>query len=118
MELITIATVEDILYTDNGKGPYKQSKVGKKYDFRRNRLYKIYMTNGGWLAFLEIDEDGGFTGFVIETTDFVEKYIDNDGYFYLETVNSIYKCKLKEEDNWFGRIREIGADRRRIKGND
>lgn len=108
MELITIATVDDILYTDNGKGPYKQSKVGKKYDFRRNKLYKIYLANGGWLVLLEIDETGEFTGYAIETTDYVGKYTEGE-FLYLETENSIYKCTKKElEKDNISEIVEIG----------
>ena len=79
------------MYTNNGRGPYKTSKVGKKYDFRKNRTYRVYLTNAGWLDMLEINDDDEYTGFMILTTLYVDKYMDEE-FVYLETVNSIYKC--------------------------
>ena len=86
--------VVDILYADNGKGPYKTSKVGEKYDFRKNRTYRVYLTNAGWLDMLEINDDEEYTGFMISTTLYVNKYMDEE-FVYLKTVNSIYKCLPK-----------------------
>ena len=92
MEFMAKVFLEDILYTSNGKGPYKTSKVGEKYDNRRGRTYKVFSLNIGWLEFLEINEDGEYTGYGISTTMFNRKYTE-DGFLYLVTDNSIYKCK-------------------------
>ena len=93
MKLIGEFRIIDILYTDNGKGEYKTSKVGKKYDNRRNRDYKVFLTNVGWLDFLEINEKKEYTGYCISTTYYVDCYVEN-GYMMIETSNSIYKCKV------------------------
>ena len=90
----------DILYQDNGKGPYKESKVGEKYDRRRNRLYTIDKEAVPWNGvYLEaVDEQGNFEFGGVWTTPLVKEY-DEDGYHWLETANSFYKFEVVKEVN-------------------
>ena len=92
-----LCRIKDILYQDNGKGPYMTSKVGNKYDLRRGRCfdldkselisgrsYLIYFLNApGWLA----------------TTPFIKLQEVNENIFHLETVNSIYVLEKLNEEN-------------------
>ena len=94
--------VEDILYTNNGKGEYKASKIGNKYDYRRNKYYVVESTNTTFknsYDFYGIDmETKELNGDYIYTTEKSKETLDSDGYLYLETINSIYKCKLIEDN--------------------
>lgn len=90
-----IIKVLDILHSDNGKGKYRESKVGKKYEFRKNKIYSVNFDDlmpWGGLEMLEV-VDGGVTGDGIWTTEYLG-YKEVDGKLEIYTWNSIYLCEI------------------------
>lgn len=92
-----IIKVLDILHSDNGKGKYRESKVGKKYEFRKNKIYSVdfddrFLLPWGGLEMLEV-VDGEVTGDGIWTTTY-EGHKKMDGKLEIYTWNSIYVCEI------------------------
>lgn len=104
----------DILYIDNGKGPYKESKVGQKYDFRRNRNYIIdeypvkYADTDLKSKYLcHVDEYGRVLPTGVITTPCIREY-NEDGYHWLETENSFYKFEKVDMIIPFAEVKDSG----------
>ena len=92
-----IVKVLDILHSDNGKGNYRESKVGKKYEFRKNKIYSVdfddrFLLPWGGLEMLEV-VDGEVKGGGIFTTEY-EGHKEIDGKLEIYTWNSIYICEI------------------------
>lgn len=90
-----IVKVLDILHTSNGKGAYRQSKVGTKYEERKGKLYDVdfdFRTPWGGLEMGEVED----TRYALYTTEFdhVERL---DNMIEIYTWNSIYVCEVVEE---------------------
>ena len=85
----------DILHSDNGKGVYRQSKVGKKYEYRKNKTYIVDFDDLTYYGGLELKEtnDNGLTGKSLYTTEYKGIECAND-LFEIYTWNSIYVCKV------------------------
>jgi hypothetical protein len=90
-----IVKVLDILHSDNGKGNYRESKVGKKYENRKNKVYDVDfddLTPWGGLEMLEVVNDK-VTGGGIWTTEYEGCKGINDK-LEIYTWNSIYVCEI------------------------
>lgn len=88
--------VLDILHSTNGKGKPRASKVGEKYENRKNKIYDVDFKNlmpWGGLEMLEV-VDGKVVGSGIWTTEYegVEEF--SDGKLEIYTYNSIYVCEI------------------------
>ena len=104
-----IIKVLDILHSDNGKGKYRESKVGKKYEFRKNKIYSVDFDDlmpWGGLEMLEVVKGtvvGGENdvdvympiGGGIWTTEY-EGLEAKDNILEIYTWNSIYICEILE----------------------
>lgn len=105
-----IIKVLDILHSDNGKGKYRESKVGEKYEYRKNKMYMVDFDNLipllGGLEMLEVKQGtviGGEkdvnmflpTGGGIWTTKY-EGHKKIGGMLEIYTWNSIYICEIIE----------------------
>ena len=102
-----IIKVIDILHSDNGKGKYRESKVGEKYENRKNKLYTIDFDDlmpWGGLEMLEVRQGtviGGKEdvdiympiGGGIWTTEYKGVWIEGDD-IEIYTWNSIYVGKI------------------------
>lgn len=92
-----IVKVLDILHSNNGKGKYRESKVGEKYEYRKNKIYDVEFDNRtpwGGLEMLEV-VDGRVLGGGIWTTEY-EGHKEVDGKLEIYTWNSIYVCEIIE----------------------
>ena len=83
-----LCRIKDILYQDNGKGPYMTSKVGNKYDRRRGRVFDLDESE-------LIPGRSYFINFInapswVATTPFIKLQEVDENIFHLETANSIY----------------------------
>lgn len=90
-----IIRVLDILHSDNGKGEYRQSKVGEKYEYRKNKIYSVDFDDRlpwGGLEMLEV-VNGEILGGGIWTTEY-EGHKEVDGKLEIYTWNSIYLCEI------------------------
>lgn len=90
-----IVKVLDILHSDNGKGNYRESKVGEKYEDRKNKLYTVDFNDlmpWGGLEMLEV-VDGEITSNGIWTTTY-EGLKAKDDILEIYTWNSIYVCEI------------------------
>ncbi len=94
--------LEDILHTGN-HGPEGESKVGDKYDRRRNTYCHLIPEDPSPGESVQIlhyydpeDMERQLPVNCTFTTPFVSMTEDND-YVYLRTVNSIYKFKKWKE---------------------
>ena len=90
-----IIKVLDILHSDNGKGKYRESKVGEKYENRKNKIYSVDFNDllpWGGLEMLEV-VNGEVTSDGIWTTEY-EGYKEVDGKLEIYTWNSIYVCEI------------------------
>jgi hypothetical protein len=107
-----IVKVLDILHSDNGKGKYRESKVGEKYENRKNKYYTVDFDDlmpWGGLEMLEVSK-GTITGGEkdidvympigggIWTTEY-ERHKEVDGKLEIYTWNSIYVCEVIDEHN-------------------
>ena len=105
-----IVKVLDILHSDNGKGKYRESKVGEKYEYRKNKIYSVdfdnLLTLWGGLEMLEVKQGtviGGEkdvnmflpTGEGMWTTSYKGRR-EVDGLLEIYTWNSIYVCEIIE----------------------
>ena len=104
-----IIRVLDILHSDNGKGKYRESKVGEKYEYRKNKIYSVDFDNlmpWGGLEMLEVRQGtvvGGKEdvdvympiGGGIWTTEY-EGLEAKDNILEIYTWNSIYICEILE----------------------
>lgn len=104
-----IVKVLDILHSDNGKGKYRESKVGEKYENRKNKIYSVDFDDlmpWGGLEMLEVRQGtvvGGENdvdvympiGGGIWTTEY-EGLESKDGILEIYTWNSIYICEIIE----------------------
>ena len=102
-----IVKVLDILHSDNGKGNYRESKVGEKYERRKNKVYDVDFDDlmpWGGLEMLEVRQGtvvGGKEdvdvympiGGGIWTTEY-EGRKEVDGRLEIYTWNSIYVCEI------------------------
>lgn len=89
-----IIKVLDILHSDNGKGNYRESKVGEKYERRKNKTYDVdFDTLTPWdgLEMLEV-VNGEIAGDGIWTTEYLG-HKEVDGKLEIYTYNSIYVCE-------------------------
>ena len=90
-----IVKVLDILHSDNGKGKYRESKIGEKYELRKNKIYSVDFDDlmpWGGLEMLEV-VDGEITSNGIWTTAYEgRKEVDDKLEIY--TWNSIYVCEI------------------------
>lgn len=101
--------IEDILHSGYSGVRY-EPKVGKKYDFRRNRLiffsvdfikdsdiptFDLYDLDDIKNALTTESKSKNVYCYQLKTTPFKDFY-EEDGYFYLRTMNSIYKLKKAE----------------------
>ena len=107
-----IVKVLDILHSDNGKGKYRESKVGAKYEYRKNKLYTVDFNElmpWGGLEMLEVRQGtviGGKEdvdiympiGGGVWTTEY-EGHKEVDGKLEIYTWNSIYVCEVIDEHN-------------------
>ena len=94
-----IIKVTDILHSANGKGKYRESKVGEKYENRKNRLYVVdfnILSYCGGLEMFNITEDKHLTGRAIWTTEYEGHEIDGDN-IEIYTWNSIYVGKILDK---------------------
>jgi hypothetical protein len=105
-----VVKVLDILHSDNGKGKYRESKVGEKYENRKNKIYDVDFDDlmpWGGLEMLEVKQGtviGGKkdvnmflpVGGGIWTTEY-EGCKEVDGKLEIFTWNSIYVCEKVEE---------------------
>lgn len=92
-----IVKVLDILHSDNGKGKYRASKVGEKYENRKNKIYAVDFDDlmpWGGLEMLEV-VNGDVVGGGIWTTEYEGVEIKNDK-LEIHTWNSIYICEIIE----------------------
>lgn len=85
--------INDIRYVNNEL----KSKIGKKYEDKRNKIYKCIPLPDApskyGLDFIEVDKYGEPTGFKFETTPFIEAAANVGGYdVCIITKNSIYDC--------------------------
>ena len=90
-----IVKVIDILYSDNGKGEYRTSKIGEKYERRKNKIYVVDLDNlmpWGGLEMLEV-VNGDVVGGGIWTTEYEGVWIEGDD-IEIYTWNSIYVGKI------------------------
>lgn len=90
-----IVKVLDILHSDNGKGKYRESKIGEKYEFRKNKIYSVDFDDlmpWGGLEMLEVVNDE-VTNNGIWTTKY-EGCKEVDGKLEIFTWNSIYICEI------------------------
>ena len=90
-----IVKVLDILHSDNGKGNYRESKVGEKYERRKNKIYDVDFDDllpWGGLEMLEVI-NGKITGSGIWTTEYLGRK-EVDGKLEIYTRNSIYICEV------------------------
>lgn len=90
-----IVKVLDILHSDNGKGKYRESKVGEKYENRKNKIYSVDFDDlmpWGGLEMLEV-VDGEITSNGIWTTTY-EGLEAKDDILEIYTWNSIYVCEI------------------------
>ena len=78
----------DILHTGH-HGEKGERKIGEKYDNRRGRIVRVNTEEHSWYGGL-VFKGVGYPG--LYTTEFVKEY-DEDGYHYIETINSIYKLE-------------------------
>ena len=88
--------ISDIRYVDNGKGEPFTSKIGEKYEHRKNKIYECiplpdYPSEYG-LTLEEVDELGQLTGYVLETTPFIKATSNAKGDVCILTKNSVYDC--------------------------
>ena len=87
----------DIKHTGH-HGEYGTSKVGAKYDERRNKEFDFsesdFIKGARLMFFLENHEHGG-----IITTAFKEKRMISEDIMEIETLNSIYVCQVLEKEN-------------------
>jgi hypothetical protein len=93
-----LCRIKDILYQNNGKGPYMTSKVGKKYDLRRGHIFdfdrsKLVPGESCYILF----EDG--PGWII-TTPVISTTEINENIFHLETENSVYVLEKVNKENY------------------
>ncbi len=88
--------VNDIRYTNNGKGEPFTSKIGAKYEYRKNKIYECIPLPDApseyGLDLIEVDEDGQPTGYRLETTPFVKASSNAKGDVCILTKNSIHNC--------------------------
>ena len=102
-----IVKVLDILHSDNGKGKYRESKVGEKYENRKNKIYAVDFDDlmpWGGLEMLEVIVGGKdntvleYLGGGIWTTEYkgVEEF--SNGRLDIYTANSIYVCEIIDEN--------------------
>ena len=95
-----IVKVLDILHSDNGKGNYRESKVGEKYERRKNKVYDVdfdTLTTWDGLEMLEV-VNGEIAGDGIWTTEYLgRKEVDDKLEIY--TYNSIYVCEVVDGHN-------------------
>lgn len=88
--------INDIRYVNNGKGTPFKSKIGEKYEYRKNKIYECIPLPDApseyGLDFVGVDENGHPTGYRIETTPFVEAASNARGDVCIMTRNSIYDC--------------------------
>lgn len=92
-----IIKVLDILHSDNDKGKYRESKVGEKYENRKNKIYAVDFDDlmpWGGLEMLEV-VNGDVVGGGIWTTEY-EGQKEVDGKLEIHTWNSIYICEIIE----------------------
>ena len=90
-----IIKVLDILHSDNGKGKYRESKVGEKYEHRKNKIYAVDFDERmpwGGLEMLEV-VNGDVVGGGIWTTEYKGVWIEGDD-IEIYTWNSIYVGKI------------------------
>ncbi len=90
-----VIKVLDILHSDNGKGKYRESKVGEKYERRKNKTYEVNINNlMPWrgLEMLEV-VNGDVVGDGIWTTEYKGFKVNGDD-VEIHTWNSIYVGKL------------------------
>ena len=97
-----IIKVTDILHSNNGKGKYRESKVGEKYERRKNKTYEVDVNNlmpWGGLEMLEVVVGGKdntvlkVLGDGIWTTEYKGFKVKGDD-VEIYTWNSIYVGKL------------------------
>ena len=88
--------INDIRHTNNGRGTSLKSKIGEKYEYRKNKMYECIPLPDApseyGLDFIEVDENGHPTGYKIETTPFVKAASNARGDICIMTRNSIYDC--------------------------
>ena len=106
-----IVKVLDILHSDNGKGNYRESKVGEKYERRKNKVYDVDFDDlmpWGGLEMLEViyGAKGGKEDTVLATPIgggiWTTEYLGHkevDGKLEIYTWNSIYVCEVVDEHN-------------------
>ena len=91
-----IIKVLDILHSDNGKGKHRESKVGEKYENRKNKIYSVDFDNlvppWGGLEMLEV-VNGDVVGGGVWTTEY-EGHKEVDGKLEIYTWNSVYVCEI------------------------
>ena len=95
-----IVKVLDILHSDNGKGKYRESKVGEKYERRKNKVYDVDFDDlmpWGGLEMLEV-VNGKVVGGGIWTTEYLGRK-EVDGKLEIYTWNSIYVCEVIDGRN-------------------
>lgn len=95
-----LVKVLDILHSDNGKGNYRESKVGERYERRKNKVYDVdfdTLTPWGGLEMLEV-VDGEIMGDGIWTTEYLGRK-EVDGKLEIYTYNSIYICEVVDGHN-------------------
>jgi len=104
-----IVKVLDILHSENGNGKYRASKVGEKYEHRKNKYYSVNFDDimpWGGLEMLEVNKGkivGGEKnvdvympiGGALLTTEYVGNK-EVDGKLEIYTYNSIYVCEVVE----------------------
>lgn len=95
-----IIKVLDILHSDNGKGKYRESKVGEKYERRKNKIYDVdfdELMPWGGLEMLEV-VNGKVISNGIWTTEYLGRK-EVDGKLEIYTYNSIYMCEVMDGYN-------------------
>jgi len=107
-----IIKVLDILHSNNGRGKYRKSKVGAKYEHRKNKIYSVDFDDPmswGGLEMLEVRRGtviGGKKdvdvfmpiGGGIWTTEYLGRK-EVDGKLEIYTYNSIYVCEVLDGYN-------------------
>ena len=105
-----IVKVLDILHSNNGKGEYRESKVGEKYENRKNKYYTVDFDDlmpWGGLEMLQVIKGtvvGGENnvdvympiGGGIWTTEY-EGHKEVDDKLEIYTWNSIYVCEILKQ---------------------
>lgn len=83
-----LCRIKDILYQDNGKGPYMTSKVGKKYELRKHHVFDLNESELVSGQSYLINFVGG-PGWIM-TTPIIKLEEVDENLLHLETENSIY----------------------------